>query len=48
MLGVSAMDFSLPVIRETHGIKIIPLSIAVGIIMTILCPILLVLANLIF
>ena len=45
--GCSAMDFSLPVIRETHGIKIIPLSIAVGIIMTILCPILLVLANII-
>lgn len=48
MVGYSAntaMDFSLPVIKDTHGIEIVPLAISVGLIMALMTPTLLVLEN---
>lgn len=43
----TAMDFCLPVIRNNYGTKSIPLAISVGLIFTIITPVLLVLENLI-
>ncbi|APC96268.1 lysine exporter LysO family protein [Francisella frigiditurris] len=48
MVGYSAntaMDFSLPVIKDTHGMEIVPLAISVGLIMALMTPTLLVLEN---
>jgi len=43
----TAMDFSLPVIKNNYGTKMVPLAISIGLIFTILTPALLVLENLI-
>ncbi|MFC4891809.1 lysine exporter LysO family protein [Pseudofrancisella aestuarii] len=48
MVGYSAntaMDFSLPVIKDTYGMQIVPLAISVGLIMALITPTLLVLEN---
>lgn len=43
----TAMDFCLPVIKDNYGTKVVPLAISVGLIFTILTPVLLILENII-
>ncbi|WP_432772639.1 lysine exporter LysO family protein [Francisella salimarina] len=43
----TAMDFCLPILRNNYGNKIVPLSITIGLTMTIITPILLVLENMV-
>lgn len=38
--GATAMDFTLPMLGKFHGAQIVPICIASGFIMSILCPIL--------
>lgn len=42
----TAMDFCLPVIKGNYGTKVVPLAISIGLIFTIITPILLILENL--
>lgn len=41
----TAMDFCLPVIRNNYGNKVVPLAISIGLIFTIITPILLIIEN---
>ena len=41
----TAMDFCLPVIKDNYGTKVVPLAISIGLIFTIITPILLILEN---
>lgn len=43
----TAMDFSLPVIKNNYGIKIVPLAISTGLILTIVTPALVIIENII-
>ena len=43
----TAMDFSLPVIKNNYGTKMVPLAISIGLIFTILTPAILVLENIV-
>ncbi|WP_150466302.1 lysine exporter LysO family protein [Francisella sp. SYW-9] len=43
----TAMDFCLPVIKDNYGTKAVPLAISIGLIFTIITPILLILENII-
>ncbi|BCD90492.1 hypothetical protein fh0823_06310 [Francisella halioticida] len=41
----TAMDFCLPVIKANYGMKVVPLAISIGLIFTIITPVLLILEN---
>ena len=43
----TAMDFSLPIIKDNYGTKMVPLAISIGLIFTILTPAILVVENII-
>ncbi|QIW10194.1 lysine exporter LysO family protein [Francisella sp. LA112445] len=43
----TAMDFCLPVIKDNYGTKVVPLAISIGLIFTILTPILLILESIV-
>jgi uncharacterized membrane protein YbjE (DUF340 family) len=43
----TAMDFSLPVIKDNYGTKMVPLAISIGLIFTIITPVILVIENII-
>ncbi|MFT4693452.1 MAG: uncharacterized membrane protein YbjE (DUF340 family) [Francisella sp.] len=43
----TAMDFSLPVIKDNYGTKMVPLAISIGLIFTIITPAILVIENIV-